>query len=161
MSAVIVFLMKWKYAMAESRKWRIEHVQPWLCCSWDGHIRTDWELKVAGNMSAMIALLMKLTYYVLAESWKWRETYQPWLYCLWNGNTHWLRVESGGKHVSNDFTAYETEITHWLRVESGGNMSAVIVLLVEWKYAPPESQEHISLDGAAKKRKYARAESRK
>ena len=56
------------------------------------------------------------------------------------------------------------EITHWLRVESGGNMSAVIVVLMEWKYAPPESQkwqEHISLDGAAKKRKYVQAESRK
>ena len=108
MSAMIVVLMKCKYALAESQKWQ-EHVSN----NWAAHvieIHTVWESKVAGRC-------------------------QPWLCCLWNGNTHWLRVEIGrnmsativlkwkyalaespkwGEHVSNDCTAHEIEIrTGW------------------------------------------------
>ena len=43
-------------------------------------------------------------------------------------------------------------ITHFLIIESGRNKSAVIVLLMGWKYTLPDNlkrQEQVSLDGAA------------
>ena len=56
-SAMIVLLMKYKYALPDNQEWR-DHV------SRDGaaheiQLRTSWESKVAKNMSDTIALLMK------------------------------------------------------------------------------------------------------
>ena len=86
--------MKWKYALAESRKWR-EHVSR-DCDAFEIGSTHFLIIESGGNMSAMIVLLMK-----------------------WKYATHWLS----------------------LRVECGGNMSAVIVLLMKWKYALSESQK--------------------
>ena len=169
-----MLLMKWKYAQPKTEK-RREHIS-YYSATYEIEIHTGWKLKVAGtcqqwlitrigclwngnthwlrveggvNMSALIAPLMKCKY-ALAEIQKWREyvtvdctTYQmkirtgwkskvtgncqTWLCCSWNGNTHRLGVKSGV------------------------DMSAMIVLLMKWKYVLPEIQkcrEHVNHDCA-------------
>ena len=56
----MVLLMKWKYALAESLKWR-EYVSRELYYLWNRNTHL-LIIKGGGNMSGMIVLLMKWTY---------------------------------------------------------------------------------------------------
>ena len=128
MSGMIVLLMKWKNALPDNQKWW-EHVTIVNAAN-EIELRTTWSRKsrsreyVSHNCVAYETETRPHWEAIVAG------TCQPW-YCLrWNG------------------------ITHCLRVNSGENMSAMIVLLVKWKYALSESRkwrEHVSRDCTAHK----------
>ena len=58
MSTMYVLLMKLKYALSDSQKWREQSVMIVLLMKWNYALALP-EVRIGVNMSSMIALLMK------------------------------------------------------------------------------------------------------